>query len=172
MSPWNGSSAARSSTRRPRPRRSPRNTAMGATEMPRLLTLPAGVAAIAVSMLSAGCASVGPDYKRPEMQPPAQFRFVESPAQATSLADAPWFQVFEDPTLQGLIRDAIASNLDLRAAAARVEEARARAGIAKSFLYPQVDGIANYSVRQASTTEKTDDTTHQSGNYGFVLSWE
>src|SRR5262249_48687805 len=40
------------------------------------------------------------------------------------------------------------------------------------FLYPQVDGIANYSVRQASTTEKTDDTTHQSGNYGFVLSWE
>ena len=42
-------------------------------------------------------------------------------------------------------------------AVARVEEARARAGIAKSFLYPQVDGVANYGVRQASNAPRTDD---------------
>ena len=71
-------------------------------------------------------------------------------SQAESLADAPWFQVFDDPTLQALIQEAIANNLDLRVAVARVEEVRARAGIAKSFLYPQVDGVANYGVRQAS----------------------
>src|SRR5262245_7366493 len=124
----------------------------------------------------AGCAAVGPNYSRPQLAPPPQYRFVE-PSQATSLADVPWFQVFEDPTLQGLIREAIGSNLDLKAAAARVEEARARAGIAKSFLYPQVDGVASYGVRQASSSKDqngnaSDDTTHQNGVYGFQLSWE
>ena len=44
------------------------------------------------------------------------------------------------------------NNLDLRVAVAHVEEARARAGIAKSYLYPQVDGTAGYGVRGASTT--------------------
>jgi outer membrane protein, multidrug efflux system len=124
-----------------------------------------------VAVAAGGCAAVGPNYARPEMPTPPEYRFVEAP-QATSLADIPWFQIFDDPTLQALIRDAIGTNLDLRAAVARVEEARARAGIAKSFLYPQIDGVANYGVRQASTSEDEDDTTHQSGVYGFQLSWE
>ena len=97
--------------------------------------------------------------------------------QAQSLADLPWFQVFDDPQLQALIREALANNLDLRTAVARVEEARARAGIAEvRILYPQVDGGASYNVRQASNTpdgrDRGEDTTHQSGSYGFQLSWE
>jgi len=52
------------------------------------------------------------------------------------MADVPWWQVFEDPALQLLIREGIASNLDLRSASARVMESRAQAGIAKSYLYP------------------------------------
>src|SRR6188474_95070 len=119
----------------------------------------------------------GQNYARPEMPAPAQYRFVEAPAQAETLADAPWFQVFNDPVLQKLIRDAIANNLDLRAAAARVEEARARAGIAASYLYPEVEGVGRYGLRQATRTgvdslTGEDDTTHQSGAYGFQLSWE
>jgi multidrug efflux system outer membrane protein len=129
------------------------------------------VLALAASVALAGCA-VGPNYERPKLPTPPEYRFVQAPAQAQSLADAPWFQVFEDPTLQALIRDAIANNLDLRVALAHVEEARARAGIAKSYLYPQVDGSAAYGARGASTTEETNDTTHQSGVYGFQLSWE
>jgi len=127
----------------------------------------------ATSSLAAGCAAVGPNYSRPQLPNPPQYRFVEG-EQAQSLADMPWFQVFDDPALQALIREAIANNLDLRVAVARVEEARARAGIPKSFLYPQVDGVASYAVRQASNTTATgnEDTTHQSGNYGFQLSWE
>jgi multidrug efflux system outer membrane protein len=127
--------------------------------------------ALAASVALAGCA-VGPNYERPKLPTPPEYRFVQAPAQAQSLADAPWFQVFEDPTLQALIRDAIANNLDLRVALAHVEEARARAGIAKSYLYPQVDGTAAYGARGASTTEENNDTTHQSGVYGFQLSWE
>jgi len=125
--------------------------------------------ALALASLMAGCA-VGPNYSRPQLPSPPQYRFAADPAQAQTLADAPWFQVFEDPALQELIRNAIANNLDLRMAAARVEEMRARAGISKSYLYPQVDGLAGYGVRQASTTAESDDTTHQNGAGGFQLS--
>ena len=115
-----------------------------------------------------GCAPVGANYTRPEVAAPAQFRFDDT-AQASSLADLPWWQVFDDPTLQALIRDAIAGNLDLRAAAARVERFRAEAGIAKSFLYPQVDGVASYTVQQNSGI---DAGVQQNAVYGFQLSWE
>jgi outer membrane protein, multidrug efflux system len=141
--------------------------------MRRLSVRHAFVLATPVSLLLSGCAAAGPNYSRPQMVTAPQYRFIEG-AQAASLADVRWFQVFDDATLQTHLRDAIGNNLDLRAATARVEEARARAGIAKSFLYPQVDGVASYGVRQASnaSTNGSEDTTHQSGTYGFQLSWE
>jgi multidrug efflux system outer membrane protein len=130
------------------------------------------VFATAVSSL-AGCAAAGPDYMRPSLPTPPQYRFVENSEQAASLADMPWWQVFDDSTLQGHLKDAIANNLDLRAAVARVEEARARAGIARSFLYPQIDGVASYVLRQATGAEtESGDNTVQNGTYGFQLSWE
>ena len=133
------------------------------------------VTTVFAALAATGC-MVGPNYARPPMAPPSQFRFAEG-AQAESLADAPWFQIFDDPSLQNLIKEAITNNLDLKVAVARVEEARARAGIPGTFLYPQVDGVASYAVRQASNAQQEDnsqneDTTHQSGTYGFQLSWE
>ena len=132
---------------------------------------------ISAAVSSVGCFLAGPNYARPQLPSPPAYRFVEGQTDAQSLADFPWFEVFADPTLQALIREAITNNLDLQAAVARVEEARARAGIAKSFLYPQVDFGAGYGVRQASTSHEQDnaaeeDTTHQSGAFGFQLSWE
>jgi len=145
--------------------------------MARVATLSRATMTMAAVALTAGCAAVGPNYERPQMPIPAQYRFVEGTAQAQSLADSPWFQVFDDPTLQTLVREALANNLDVQLAVARVEEARARAGVAKSFLYPQVDGGITYGVRGASNTETqdgtpTDDTTHQNFAGGFQLSWE
>jgi multidrug efflux system outer membrane protein len=143
--------------------------------------MPRAVALVRLTLTCTGVAlltgcMMGPNYSRPQMPTPPQYRFAES-AQAETLADAPWFQIFDDLTLQALIQEAIANNLDLKVAVARVEEARARAGISKSFLYPQVDGVASYSVRQASNASNEpdsakEDTTHQSGQYGFQLSWE
>ena len=127
--------------------------------------------------LTSGC-TVGPDYKRPVMAAPAQHRFVEGPAQAASLADAPWATVFADPVLQDLIREALAANLDLRIAAARVEQARARAGIAKSFLYPGINAVGGYAVNQVSRdsqpagAQEGDDRTFQNWNLGVQMSWE
>jgi multidrug efflux system outer membrane protein len=128
---------------------------------------------VTAAVALAGC-TVGKDYERPQFPSPDQFRFVDDPAQAQSLADAPWFQVFDDPALQALIKEAIANNLDLKAALARVEEARARAGIAKSFYYPQVDATFGAAIRGASgdNNAENSESVTESSNYGFGLSWE
>ena len=130
----------------------------------------AAVCALAATLWAGGCAPVGPRYSRVAVPTPAQYRFVETVAQGESLADAPWWQVFDDPTLQALVREAIGNNLDVHAAAARVEQARAQAGIARSFLYPRIDGTASYTLQQNSGTVEGD--LQQSGVYGFQLSWE
>ncbi|HTO71432.1 MAG TPA: efflux transporter outer membrane subunit [Myxococcota bacterium] len=83
----------------------------------------------------AGCA-VGPDYRRPPL--PLGETFRETPAQTASIADTPWFDVFTDPVLRQLVEEALANNRDLRAAIARVEQARDEAAIARSPLFPQV----------------------------------
>ncbi len=132
---------------------------------------------LATALAAASGCTMGPNYQRPQVPAASQYRFAEGQAQAESMADMRWWQVFDDAALQALIRQGIASNLDLKVAAARVEEARARAGIAKSFLYPQVDGVASYAVRQASNTPVTSDnpegsSVNQSVAGGFQLSWE
>jgi len=128
--------------------------------------------ATAAAIATSGCGALKSTYERPDLIPPPDYRYVTQPAQARTFADMQWFEVFRDQQLQSLLLGAIAANLDLRIAAARVQEARARAGIASSYLYPQVDGGTGYNVRQASSTEESEDTTHQSVNYGFRLSWE
>ena len=88
----------------------------------------------------AGCA-IGPDYKRPEVAQPGIFRG-QATAEAASLADAPWWDVFEDPILKYLIQESLRANYDVKIAAARVQEARGQLGIARSELFPSFD----YSV--------------------------
>jgi multidrug efflux system outer membrane protein len=121
------------------------------------------------SVFLVGCMKAGDDYVRPQMPAAAQYRFVDAP-QAESLADVGWWAVFDDPILQALIREALGNNLDLRAAAARVERNRALAGIPKSLLYPQIDGIVDYSVRFADADD--DENVRTSGVFGFGLAWE
>jgi multidrug efflux system outer membrane protein len=98
------------------------------------------VAAAAVALaLLAGC-TIGPRYQRPPVAVPDQFYGLGGPppaAPAASLADLPWWEVFQDPTLKSLIEEALKTGYDVRIAAARVEEARARYGIAGAELYPQ-----------------------------------
>lgn len=125
----------------------------------------------------AGCA-VGPNYVRPEVAAPDNHRGVEGEALPESLADVPWWEVFQDPALQDLIRESLRANFDLRTAAARVEEARAQAGIARSFLFPEVNLAGGATNRQVSRlTEPPEDgglEDRKFRNYdlGFALSWE
>jgi NodT family efflux transporter outer membrane factor (OMF) lipoprotein len=93
---------------------------------------------IVAMVILCGC-TVGPNYQRPNLTTPSQFRAPEPlPTQeAYSLADLKWFELFHDEQLQALIRTALAQNYDLRDAAARVEAARASFGITRSDQFPQ-----------------------------------
>ena len=95
------------------------------------------VAGMVMAALLAGCA-IGPDYKRPPVAEPPVFRG-QATAEAASLADLPWWEVFQDPILKNLITEALGSNYDVNIAAARVQEARAQVGVARSEYFPAID---------------------------------
>jgi multidrug efflux system outer membrane protein len=102
-------------------------------------------------VLLAGCA-LGPDYRRPETATPAAYRF-EPDATANSIADVGWWQVYQDPVLQSLIREGLADNLDVRIAAARIDQARAALGSARLQQLPQVSATAGATRQLTSLYE-------------------
>jgi multidrug efflux system outer membrane protein len=82
--------------------------------------------------------SVGPNYHRPAVNTPTNYRSNEASTNASPAAELNWWQIYQDETLQALIRDALTNNYDLRIAAARVEESRAVAMQARSQFVPSV----------------------------------
>ncbi len=120
----------------------------------------------------ASCA-VGPNYQRPPAASPEQFRGHVSPAEATSLADRPWWEVFNDATLESLIDEALRNSYDIRAAGWRVEEARANAGIARSEFFPKVQAGAGWShTRSSSFTSGGSAEPVSLYDVNLGLSWE
>lgn len=106
------------------------------------------VAAVSMALAGASCA-VGPNYEAPQLQTPSEFRGQHGPSSSESFADLAWWEVFNDPALTRLISDALANNYDLDIAVARVEQARAMVGAARSNFWPQV----GYQI--AGGTEQT-----------------
>jgi len=100
-------------------------------------------------LLVAGC-TVGPNYQRPPVTAPEQIRGQAGPAEAASLADQAWWEIFQDDELKALIGEALRNNYDVRLAAWRVEGARAVAGVSRSQFLPQVQAGAGWSRSQAS----------------------
>jgi multidrug efflux system outer membrane protein len=100
------------------------------------------------SAMLVGC-MVGPKYHRPAIQAPNSFRdLAENPqlqAQTASYADLPWWQVFQDPKLQDLIRTALKQNYDLQLATERINASRAQLAVTRSSLFPQVSGNTNFN---------------------------
>jgi multidrug efflux system outer membrane protein len=101
-----------------------------------------------LSIMFAACV-VGPKYHRPAVQTPAAYRDLSGnpqlQAQATSYADLPWWQVFQDPKLQELIRTTLKQNYDLQLATERINAARAQLTVTRSSLFPQVSGNASFN---------------------------
>ena len=118
------------------------------------------IALLILTLFSSACA-VGPNYKRPKVDVPGMYRGAagqgeetqaqqnptqrasspgtspqESQASAKSFGDQKRFDVFQDPTLQQLIRTALQNNYDVRIAAARILEARAQLGITRADQLP------------------------------------
>jgi multidrug efflux system outer membrane protein len=122
-------------------------------------------------MLLAGCA-VGPNYRRPVVDAPAEVRGQVGPAEADSLADLAWWVVFDDPVLQALVTEAIRNNHDLAAAAARVEQSRQLIGVARADLFPQIGYVGEAERGRFFVAP---DAPNQTGNVflgAFNLAWE
>src|SRR3569832_1068367 len=95
---------------------------------------------IALSMpalLIVGC-TVGPDYEKPNVPMPNDFRAQITPTDAGSFADLPWWSIFNDKALQNLINEALANNHDLEVAVARIEQARTQVEQVESEGRPQI----------------------------------
>jgi outer membrane protein, multidrug efflux system len=113
--------------------------------------LATGAIACGAALALAGC-KLGPDYHRPDTRPPPTYRF-DSGADPASLADEGWWQVYQDARLQHLIRQALSDNLDLRIAAARVDQARALLGAARLQQLPAISVSAGAERERTSQFE-------------------
>ena len=108
-------------------------------------SVPSGVGLLAVLVvLLAGC-TVGPNYHRPTVDVPADFRNQTTDSSAQSLGDQKWAAIFEDQELQKLIRAALEKNFDVRIAAARILQAQAQVGITRADQFPQISGSAGFA---------------------------
>lgn len=113
-----------------------------------------------------GC-TTGPDYQRPSVAAPLAWRV--GSAESTPLSNIPWWEQFHDAALSGLVRDAIDGNLDLEAAAANVETARAQYGVSRSAMFPRVDAGAS-TARIRSSQNATTSGGQVSDSLGANLS--
>ena len=98
---------------------------------------------------------IGPKYKRPAANVPQEYRAPapQQAAQASSLGNEQWWQVYQDPVLTQLIHTAIAQNYDVRIAAARVLEAQAQVGITRANQLPSASvGADVFSEQNAKVT--------------------
>jgi multidrug efflux system outer membrane protein len=127
-------------------------------------------AVVFMTLSAGGCAAAGPDYTRPTITPPAAHRGALPADQAAALADLKWVDQYWDPELTALVEQAIADNLDLRLAVARISEFRARAAGARADLGPTLTG----TVDTQPLTRSSDDQTWLRSLYsiGLAFNWE
>jgi len=106
------------------------------------LTLTWLLPAVVCATILGGCA-VGPNYHRPAVDAPANFRG-QSDAATNSLAELAWWNLYQDETLRDLIHQALTNNYDARIAITRVEQAHQLSAQARAAFFPQIgyEGVA------------------------------
>jgi multidrug efflux system outer membrane protein len=101
----------------------------------------ARVLTVAALLLTLSGCKVGPNYKRPALDVPGQYRGV-APGLGTgeNFGEMKWQSVFPDEVLQGLIKEALTNNYDIRIAASRILQAQASVGVTRSNQLPALNG--------------------------------
>ena len=134
-------------------------------------------AIVVLVVLLAGC-MMGPDYRKPEVAAPAQYKELEGWRQASPGDELPrgsWWTVFADATLDELMKRVEISNQNIRAAEARMRQARGAADQARAGLFPTVS--ANASATRSKSPSLANQPVLSSGavnnlNLGLSASWE
>jgi multidrug efflux system outer membrane protein len=111
------------------------------------------LAALSMASVAAGC-MVGPNYARPPVEEPALFKSGGA-GEPVPPIQTDWWRLYSDPQLDQLIARAHASNPTLQQAVARVDQARALARVAGSFLYPTVSVDPSYSRTRYSGNRRS-----------------
>ena len=120
-----------------------------------------------VLLLALGGCTMGPDYIRPEIQSPGEYRDEIAPDE--SIANLPWFELYNDSVLVNLIDTALRENRDLRISVARIDEAAATLGIVRADLFPRVNYGGSAFV-DGNSAEDWDASGSASGFLG--VSWQ
>ncbi len=122
-----------------------------------------------------GC-TVGPDYTPPIPEMPDAWHQELSTGLKEGEANLQtWWTAFNDPILETLIERAAQGNLELREAAWRIAEARARFGIASGEKFPAVDAVGAYQRNQISEEIVPFPALSDAQDFyqvGFDASWE
>ena len=126
-----------------------------------------------VALLASAC-TVGPNYHRPAVSVPPTYRGTAAspPRAAVSFGEEKWWEVFQDPQLQALVRTALKQNYDVRIAAARILQAQAQLGIARGNQLPTAAAIVagNDQRSPRSSLFRAYDTSYNELGLGFQ--WE
>ncbi|HTB89065.1 MAG TPA: efflux transporter outer membrane subunit [Steroidobacteraceae bacterium] len=130
-------------------------------------------ALLAFGLLLAGC-MLGPNYRRPAIDAPGVYRDDGRPAIAASesLGSEKWWDVFQDPVLQQLIRTALEQNYDLQIAASRVLQAQAQLGITRANQFPMVSaGTEAFSQRNPKISSSFPSYEANAGEVDLAVVW-
>jgi outer membrane protein, multidrug efflux system len=123
--------------------------------------------------LALGACAVGPDYRAPQT-PAAEFTQAVAAGVAEQPFEAAWWEQFGDPTLDDLIARALAGDVDLKVAAARVEESRALLGAARRVRWPASIASVDRNYAKGPQPDLRIDERVESESYGagFNTLWE
>ncbi len=134
------------------------------------------IAAASTLAVLLGC-RVGPDYQRPAVPIQSHWKNpLDTDSQDLLRANRHWWSEFNDPILDVLVAEALASSPDLKEAAYRVLEARARRGITRADRLPNLDATSDYSYRRISGNASPFSLLNQDafnfGGLGFRTAWQ
>lgn len=138
---------------------------------PARFLIPAGLAALLLS----GCVSVGPDYDPPESDLPDAWHTAVQKEFAAGRPDLQrWWSVFNDETLNSLIDRAATNNLNLKTAAARIEQAAALRGVSASRYWPDIAAAGSAAAVQTTSAKTPAGRDRQGELYqaGLTMAWE
>ena len=106
---------------------------------------------ILLPLVLAGCTTLGPDYKRPDVVPLPKEYPEPAPAAQAAAIPADWWTLYQDATLNELVASGRKSNADVRLAVARVQEAEGALREVRAAVFPEVNATASYTRQGVST---------------------
>ncbi|WP_421915110.1 efflux transporter outer membrane subunit [Mesorhizobium sp.] len=129
------------------------------------------LAPMLTAVLLAGCV-VGPDYRTPILPMPANWSGQKPTKTVRPAQLAQWWQRLRDPELNTLVEEAVAGNLDVATAKAKIREARASYRQSVGTLLPSVDGSGSVTRNKSATTTSGSNAIYSEYQAGFDASWE